>query len=116
MQGGITFPKAAGDLKRMIPCQRYQLVEMWDDEEKCMQTDPKRVGQIIRASGVDRSGQARGNTRAGQNFLDRWQADFSACRTELSLSEVLNILLDIKPHKKPGTTGVGGIAYTQAHA
>ena len=114
MQGGTIFPKAAADLKRMIPVQRYQLVEMWDGEEECMQTDPKRIGEIIRASGISRSGQTRGNADAGQIFLDRWQADFSTCRAELSISEVLTILLDIKAHKKPGTTGVVGVAYKLA--
>ena len=111
LQGGKPYPRMSSDLRALLPCQRHQIVGMWDETHTTLEHEPKRIGEIIHRSGIARSGQARGQMTRGQRMLENWSADFSSCRTEVRLCEVMNLLLSIRAHKRPGTTGVCGCAY-----
>ncbi len=110
----VLHQNSASYLKSLLPCKRHQIIEMWCETSQQYENEPYKIGQVIRNAGLTRSGNVRGDPARGQGILDSWHADFSSCRRHLSLSEVMQILLGLQPTKKPGTTGVGGIAYKVA--
>ena len=114
MRGSVLYPTAAADLKRLLPCIRHRIVDMWCEATHKFEPDPKKVGQIIRAAGLARSGAARGDGSRGAGLLDSWHVNLTACRTCISETEVMRLLLGIKAGKRPGTSGVCGEAYKRA--
>jgi hypothetical protein len=61
LQGSVLYPAAATDLKRMLPTVRHHIVEMWSSVTHRFETDPHKIGNIIRSAGLERSGSPRGD-------------------------------------------------------
>ena len=98
----------------MLPAVRHRIVEMWNSATQSYETDTRAIGNIIRSAGLARSGAPRGDGTKGQRILDSWSVDFSSCRTHVTETEVMQLLLGIKAGKRPGTNGVCGEAYKLA--
>ena len=92
MQGACAHPHAMTELKHMLPCKRSVINEMWDEHNQVMRRDPRDIGNLIRASGLQRSGQERGLAQT-EEFFDSWQGDLSHCRTHVSITEVMTIFV-----------------------
>ena len=60
------------------------------------ETDPHKTGNIIRSAGLERSGSPRGDVHNGSRILSDWRVDLSSCRTHISETEVMQLLLEIE--------------------
>lgn len=105
------YPGAASDLRKLLPFNRFELVQMWNEAHtECMQ-EPQAIGTMIRQAGLRRSGNERGDPSKGNSLLEHCTLDLSQCRTMPTLAEVMRIMLSIKRGKRPGSTGICGLAY-----
>ena len=90
------YPTAATDLKRMLPCVRRRIDEMWSSVTNTYETETQTVGRIIRDAGIARSGTPRGDAARGADILNAWRIDLPSCRTSVSQTDVMKLLLNIK--------------------
>ena len=100
LRSSVLYPAAASGLKRLLPCIRHRIVEMWNETTSAYETDPKQIGYLIRSAGIARSGEPRGDSTKGGNLLDGWNVDYSNCRTNVTETEIMRLLLGIKPGKR----------------
>ena len=47
LKGSVLYPTAASDVKRLLPCIRHRIVEMWNETTSTYETDPKRIGILF---------------------------------------------------------------------
>jgi len=54
MRGSVLCPTASTDLEKLFPCIRHRIIEMWSDATGRYEAEPKKIGALIRATGVER--------------------------------------------------------------
>ena len=111
LQAGKPYARAACDIKSLMPQRRHAITELWNETRTEVLTDPKEIGNVIRETSLARSGTARGDDTRGQHLLSQCNVDLSSCRTHVSFTETMRILLSVKSGRRPGTTGVCATAY-----
>ena len=98
-------------LKSLKQGKRPSVEEVWDDQIRSFVNEPTEIADVFLRATRDRQGGRRGDGRAGQSLLDDWAADFSQCRTRLSVNEIELIIRDGPRGKRPGPDGVPGEVY-----
>ena len=101
----------AQEIRRCIPNYKNDLLHLLNDEHQRMEANVQEIGELIRNAGDARSSAAKGLEQHGQSMLSGLRFNWERCWQSLSRSEFPNILLSIQSHKRPGTTGVCGVAY-----
>ena len=95
------------ELKASLPkAQSPELQELIDPDTGEATADPEDMVRIIKQAAVERQGVDPSDPSAGEQLLDDWGIDLSACRTQLRDVEVEAITLGAPAGKKPGPDGV----------
>ncbi len=95
-------------LKALKQGKQLGVQQVWDDEEECYVSEVGEIANVFLREVRDRQGAQRGDATSGRGLLERWQADFSRCRTGLTLNEIEIIMRDGPRGKRPGPSGVPG--------
>ena len=92
---------------------RNRFTELWDKENENYTHDRKRQGELAKAAAIERQGNLRAKPEAGKEFLEKWTANFSACRSRPDLDEVERIINETRTGIRPGPDGIPSIAIKQ---
>ena len=68
---------------------------------------------MAQAAAIERQGQLRAKPEERKEFLNKWTANFSACRTRPDQDEVERIINETPTGIRPGPDGVPSIAIKQ---
>ena len=111
LRNNLPHKSAVEEIKRLTPLQRTSIVSLWNEDRSACVTEPSEIAKEIREAGAQRSGVPRGDRSQGDRLLANCSVDLSGCRSVLSLTEVMQLLLSIQRGKKPGSTGICGALY-----
>ena len=111
LRNNAPHASAVDEIKRLTAQSRSKIVSLWNEERTERTDDPAEIGEAIRAAGERRSGTPRGTQDHGDSMLSKCTIDLSQCRSRLSTTEIMQLLLSIHDGKRPGSTGVCGKLY-----
>ena len=101
-------------LKKLVKnTTRNRFTELWDEENENYTHDRKRQGELAKAAAIERQGKLRAKPEAGKEFLEKWTANFSACRSRPDIDEVERIINETRTGIRPGPDGIPSIAIKQ---
>ena len=93
-------------LKAFKKVKHLNVEQVWDTQTSTYVQDEIAMAEVFIQVAQERQGNPRGDAEAGQQLLDLWSADFSACRTRLPINEIHTIIRDGPRGKRPGPDGV----------